>query len=103
MPAIWNIGAPTPVQVFGFRNSIGGAPITNATLTGKLLNHNKTEDVADSNFDIPLVAGNDYGGVSPIQDFDQNTLMWLEIEGRVNGTVIYRQHFEVVAGYGTEG
>ncbi len=105
MAAIWNIGAPNSVQLFGFHAAIGGALITNAAITGKLLNHNQTEDVADSSFSIPLqdIDAANYGGVSPIQDFEQNTLMWLEIEGQVNGTVIYKEHFEVVAGYGTGG
>lgn len=115
MPALWNIGAPNSVQVFDFCNAIGGDPITNAVISGKLLNHLKTAEIASSEFSIPLspvqvsldrngdLANNDYGGNSPIQTFDQNTLMWLQITGLVNGTVIYLEHFEVVAGYGTGG
>jgi hypothetical protein len=103
MPALWNIDAPNSVQLFDFRNAIGGAPLTNAVITAKLLNHLKTAVIASSSFSIPLVSGNDYGGVSPIQTFDQNTLMWLQITGLVNGTVVYLEHFEVVAGYGPAG
>lgn len=103
MPALWNIGAPNSVQLFGFNNAIGGAPITNATITAKLLDHLKSADIASSGFSIPLVTGSDYGGNSPIQTFAENTLMWLQITATVNGIVIYLEHFEVVAGYGPAG
>lgn len=99
MPASWKISAPNAVQLFDLRDTITKTLITNATVTGKLKNYNKTADIADSSFSIPVVDGSigHYGGHSAIQSFTEGTLMWLEILAIVNGGVVLRQDIEVVA------
>jgi len=105
MAALWNINAPNAVQLFDFRDAITKVKLSNATITAKLINHTKTADIAGSAFSIPLVDAPTahYGGISNVQSFDENTLMWLEIKGMIGEATVYLQQFEVVAGYGPSG